>query len=92
MTRNDRSEERYENVPTAVVYDTFAEMASQLTGRYLHLSESASSEEERDRWWEKVLQLRDEKRAVSSHDRDQLISHIDQWAAELKKLGTAGHG
>ncbi|WP_455355897.1 hypothetical protein [Streptomyces sp. SYSU K217416] len=76
----------YENVPTASVYDTFAETATRLTGRYTQLSDTASTPDERVRWWQKVLELRDAKRAVPAHDRAQLIAHIQQWEAELARL------
>lgn len=54
----------YENVPTALVYDTFAETATQLTGRYVHKSDTAPTAEERQQWWQKVMDLRDVKRSV----------------------------
>lgn len=73
------SADPYENVPTASVYDTFAETATQLTGLYTRLSDTAATPEERERWWQKVLELRDTKRAVPAHDRTQLIAHIKQW-------------
>ncbi|NGO40639.1 hypothetical protein [Streptomyces ureilyticus] len=76
----------YANVPTASVYDTFAETATKLSGRYTRLADTASSPEEREEWWQKVLALRDAKRAVPAHDRAQLIAHIQQWQAALTEL------
>ncbi|MFF4763346.1 hypothetical protein [Streptomyces sp. NPDC001292] len=78
--------DRYENVPTAAVYDTFAETATRLTGRYTRLSDAAPSAAEREQWWQKVLELRATKQAVPAHDRAQLIAHIDAWEAELARL------
>ncbi|MGA5579468.1 hypothetical protein ACPCK9_32285 [Streptomyces koyangensis] len=80
------SSDRYENVPTASVYDTFAELATQLTGRYTRLSDTAPSAAEREQWWQKVLELRDTKRAVPAYDRAALIAHISKWEAELARL------
>ncbi|WP_331725694.1 hypothetical protein OG264_38905 (plasmid) [Streptomyces xanthophaeus] len=82
----------YENVPTALVYDTFAETATQLTGRYVHKSDTAPTAEERQQWWQKVMDLRDVKRSVPAHDRTQLIAHIQRWTAELKVLKAEQHG
>ncbi|GAA0927787.1 hypothetical protein [Streptomyces thermoalcalitolerans] len=77
----------YADVPTTVVYDTFAETAARLTAHYTRLSDTAATPEEREQWWNKVLQLRDTRRAVPAHDRDQLIAHIQRWQAELARLG-----
>ncbi|GGO98279.1 hypothetical protein [Wenjunlia tyrosinilytica] len=79
----------FENTPTSVVYDVFAETAGLLTARYTSLSDAATSEPERERWWAKVMELRDTKRAVPAHDREQLIVHITRWAADLKALESA---
>ncbi|MGA5425183.1 hypothetical protein [Streptomyces lavendulocolor] len=84
------SADRYENVPTASVYDTFAETATQLTGLYTRLSDTAATPVERERWWQKVLELRDTKWSVSAHDRAQLIAHIQQWEDLLTRHRAAG--
>ncbi|MFI9155684.1 hypothetical protein [Streptomyces sp. NPDC053367] len=81
-----QSADRYDNVPTAAVYDTFAETATRLAGRYTRLSDTAPSAAERERWWQKTLELRTIKQAVPAHDRAQLIAHIDAWEAELARL------
>ncbi|MFF9870203.1 hypothetical protein ACF1G0_33310 [Streptomyces sp. NPDC013953] len=85
MAASDRTD-RFEHVPTAMVYDTFAETATQLTGLYVHLSDTAPTAEERERWWQTVMHLRNTKRAVPAHDRAQLIAHIQRWQAELSRL------
>ncbi|MEW1639063.1 hypothetical protein AB0469_34030 [Streptomyces sp. NPDC093801] len=79
----------YENVPTAMVYDTFAETATRLSGYYNSLSNAAATPEERTRWWEKVMELRDTKRAVPAHDRARLIAHIEQWRLEITRIKDA---
>ncbi|MET8945472.1 hypothetical protein ABZX30_18270 [Streptomyces sp. NPDC004542] len=81
-----QSADPFANVPTALVYDTFTETANQLTARYTQLSDTASTPEERERWWQKVLELRTVKRAVPAADRDQLIAHVQGWKAELAGL------
>lgn len=91
MTENAHLDDPYADVPTTSVYDTFAETANQLTGRLTHLSDTAATPEERERWWQKVMALRDTKRAVPAHDRAQLIANIQQWETELAQLkGTRG--
>ncbi|MBO0657224.1 hypothetical protein [Streptomyces triculaminicus] len=72
-----------------MVYDTFAETASQLTGQYIALSRAASTEEESEEWWQKVMTLRDTQHAVPARDRAQLIAHIRIWRAELEALKAA---
>ncbi|MFJ4622566.1 hypothetical protein [Streptomyces sp. NPDC088812] len=79
----------YHDVPTAMVFDVFAETATRLIGRYNHLSETALTKDEQDAWWEKVIRLRDAKRAVPAQDRDQLIARIQEWAKELELLESA---
>ncbi|WP_031080313.1 hypothetical protein [Streptomyces sp. NRRL S-118] len=85
MAASDRTD-RFEHAPTASVYDSFAETATQLTGCYMHLADNASNPAERDGWWRKLMDLRDAKRAVPAHDRAQLIAHTQQWEAELARL------
>ncbi|GAA0925029.1 hypothetical protein [Streptomyces thermoalcalitolerans] len=78
--------DRYAHVPTAMVYDTFAETAARLTGRYVYLSDNAASPEEREQWRQKVMELQEAEEAVPPYDRDQLIAHIQRWKAELARL------
>jgi hypothetical protein len=79
--------ETFENIPTAMVYDTFTAAASALMGQYVQLSRAASTSEERDTWWAKVLELRDlQHGGVHPDDRAALIEHIHRWRAELKVL------
>ncbi|MFI5687624.1 hypothetical protein [Streptomyces sp. NPDC051636] len=46
----------------------------------------STSPEERERWWQKVLELRATKRAVPAHDRAALIARIGEREAELARL------
>ena len=78
--------ENFDNVPTAMVYDTFAEAASALSGRYMRLSDTAPTSQEREAWWTKVLELRDLKRSIHPDDRAALIEHVHRWRTELKAL------
>ncbi|MFJ8195281.1 hypothetical protein ACIQ8D_36980 [Streptomyces sp. NPDC096094] len=82
------SSDPYENTPTSVVYDIFTEVYGQLVGRYTELSDAAGGAEQ-ERWWERVIALRDEKRAVPAFDREQLIAHIKQWTDEMCALERA---
>ncbi|QFQ98722.1 hypothetical protein F9278_24025 [Streptomyces phaeolivaceus] len=85
-------EDPYRDVPTAAVFDLFAEAANRLTGRLVHLSNHADTEVERDHWWALVMRLRNIRRSVPAHDREQLISYIKKWTKELEELGSAGRG
>lgn len=80
----------YENVPTATVYDVFADTASDLSAYYICLHRSATDEQERERLWRKVLELRDAKHAVPAYDRALLIAHIHAWRAELEEFRAGG--
>ncbi|MFV8133190.1 hypothetical protein [Streptomyces syringium] len=88
MSTHSQQSEPYENTPTAMVYEEFAEAESQLSAQYISLHRAAADEAERARLWQKVIGLRDAKRAVPAHDRDQLITHIRIWRAELEELKT----
>lgn len=76
----------YQGVPTAVVYDVFAETVTTLTALYNTRSNKAESPERRQAWWAKVMELRDTSEAVPAHDRAALIEHIITWQREIKKL------
>ncbi|MFF2025968.1 hypothetical protein ACFVW2_29775 [Streptomyces sp. NPDC058171] len=82
----------YRDVPTAMVFDVFAETATRLISRYNRLSDTAATQEDRAAWWEKLMRLRDEKLAVPAYDREQLIAHIQTWTAEIERLESAGRG
>jgi hypothetical protein len=58
----------------------------------MRFKRSASTQEEQDAWWAKVLQVRDLKFSVPAHDRAALIEHIHQWRAELAELDTDARG
>jgi hypothetical protein len=84
--------ENFDNVPTAMVYDSFTEAASALGSRYMRLSDTAPTSQEREVWWAKVLELRDAQRDVPAGDRAALIEHIQRWRAELKALEANARG
>ncbi|MFJ5901879.1 hypothetical protein ACIQFZ_42655 [Streptomyces sp. NPDC093064] len=89
MSTPQRKPSAYHDAPTAMVFDLLAETATRLIGRYNHLSETATTKEELDAWWEKVIRLRDAKRAVPAQDPDQLIARIQEWTEELELLESA---
>ncbi|MFJ1550714.1 hypothetical protein [Streptomyces sp. NPDC088246] len=82
----------YQDVPTAMVFDEFSETATTLTGLYNGRSKGAATAEEREEWWDKVMALRDARRAVPAHDRDQLIAHIARWTRESEELESSERG
>ncbi|GHF88998.1 hypothetical protein GCM10018790_77970 [Kitasatospora xanthocidica] len=81
-----------EDVPTSVVYDMFAETATHLSARYVGLYDDATAERERQDWWTKVLDLRDERDAVDPYDRAALIAKITVWTAEIRALDKERRG
>lgn len=82
----------YQDVPTTVVFDEFSETATTLTGLYNSRSKGAATAEKREEWWDKVMALRNARRAVPAHDRDQLIAHITRWTREIEELESSERG
>jgi hypothetical protein len=82
----------FDNIPTAMVYETFAETASAVSSHYMRLSDTADTAQDRDAAWAKVLELRDLKYSVPADDRAALIEHIQQWRADLKALEARNGG
>jgi hypothetical protein len=82
----------FEDVPTATVFDVFAETASQLIGHYVGRSQRADTQEERAGMWIKAMAVRDAKHEVPARDRKQLIEHIQVWRREIARLDEGGHG
>ncbi|MFI1285151.1 hypothetical protein ACH4U5_31080 [Streptomyces sp. NPDC020858] len=80
----------YENTPTAMVYDVFAETANELIGRYTSLSDAAGDAADRERWWALALAVRDTRRSVPAQAREQLLQSIARWKADIKALEAAG--
>jgi hypothetical protein len=82
----------FENVPTAMVFDTFTEAAAALRSHYMRLSDEAKTALEPDVWWGRILDLRDAEHAVGADDRDALIEHIAKWRTELAALKASERG
>ncbi|MCK9877355.1 hypothetical protein MXD59_16525 [Frankia sp. Ag45/Mut15] len=81
-----------DDVPTSVVYDMATETATHLSAHYVQLSRSAATEDERQRWWTRVIELRDAKDAVNAHDRATLLARISAWTAEIRALDEEHRG
>ncbi|MEU7106450.1 hypothetical protein ABZ951_15540, partial [Streptomyces sp. NPDC046215] len=64
MSASAQQPDPYENTPTAMVYEEFAEAESQLSAQYIARHRAAADEAERARLWQKIIDLRDAKRAV----------------------------
>ncbi|CAI7974460.1 conserved hypothetical protein [Frankia sp. Hr75.2] len=92
MTEHSPTPTIPDDVPTSVVYDMAAETATHLSARYVRLSESVATEDERQRWWTKVIELRDAKDAVDAHDRATLLARISAWTAEIRALDEERRG
>ncbi|KIF01040.1 hypothetical protein PL81_37780 [Streptomyces sp. RSD-27] len=79
----------YENTPTAMVYDVFAETANDLIGLCTHRSDTAPDPAAREQWWQRALAVRDARRAVQPQDREALLQHITSWKQEIEMLKAA---
>ncbi|MET9610379.1 hypothetical protein ABZZ17_35780 [Streptomyces sp. NPDC006512] len=79
----------FENTDTAMVYDIFAETGNQLIGRYMARYYAAEDAAERDKWWQLVLKIRDDRRAVDPHDRQALLEHISAWKQVIAEVAAA---
>ncbi|WP_225839792.1 hypothetical protein [Streptomyces sp. NK08204] len=73
-------------------YDICAETATQLSARYVRLSDDTTNENEWRDWWNKVVYLRDEKNAVDAHDRATMIAKITAWTTAIRELGEQRRG
>lgn len=76
----------YATIPDTVVYDVFADTETELSGVYIYFCDHAETEEERERWWAKVKELRDLRRSVLAEDRDAQLAYIERWRAEITEL------
>lgn len=87
MTGLTPEEQRfYADSPTTVLYDIFADAATRLGGRLVALARAAETDTDRGRWRQRMYEIEDQKEAVDPDDRDALVSHIEQWNAELSHL------
>ncbi|MEU9802738.1 hypothetical protein [Streptomyces sp. NPDC051000] len=78
--------EAFEDVPTATVYDIFAETASRLIGLFMARAQAASEGEQPQRWRDQALAVRAATRQVPAHDRGELLKHIAQWQNDIIRL------
>lgn len=76
--------------PTTVIHGIFSDTATRLSGTYVDLSRRAATVAERERWWEKVLELEPFRRSVDPDDREALVSHIKQWRSENNRYLSPG--
>lgn len=72
-------------LPDSVIYDIFADTATRLGGKYIHLADEADSPEHEEYWIKKSVALRDEKQAVTPGNRAVLVEHINRWLTELEE-------
>ncbi|WP_141720818.1 hypothetical protein [Streptomyces sp. Ncost-T10-10d] len=71
-----------------MVFSTSMRRCTVVPGR----SKGAATAEEREEWWNKVMALRNSRRVVRAHDRDQLIEHIALWARKIEELESSQRG
>ncbi|MEU3229174.1 hypothetical protein [Nocardiopsis alba] len=87
MTGLTPEEQRfYADSPTTVLYDIFTDTATHLGGKLVALARAAETDTDRGHWRQRMYEIEDQKEAVDPDDRDALVSHIEQWNAELSHL------
>ncbi|MGW2203219.1 hypothetical protein [Streptomyces sp. NPDC001774] len=79
----------YENTPTTMVFDVFTETSNELIGLLTHRSDNATDPDTREAWWQRVLAVRDARRAVDPQNRQALLQRISTWRAEIETLKVA---
>ncbi|GAA3730948.1 hypothetical protein HDA32_005606 [Spinactinospora alkalitolerans] len=79
-------EDFYAKSSITVVFDIFADTATRIGGKYVHLADHAATEEERRHWKAKIYEVRDQRRAADPDDREALVAHIKRWQAEVARL------
>ncbi|MFD7626333.1 hypothetical protein ACFV7Q_09830 [Streptomyces sp. NPDC059851] len=79
----------YEHTPTAMVFDVFTEVSNELVGLLTHRSDAATDPAERELWWQRVLGVRDARRAADPQNRPALLEHITDWKLEIEQLKAA---
>ncbi|MFF2780363.1 hypothetical protein ACFVU3_36355 [Streptomyces sp. NPDC058052] len=75
-----------EHTPTTIVYDIAVENANELIGLLAHRSNTAADPATREAWWQRVLAVRDARRAVDPLDRQALLDQISLWKTETETL------
>ncbi|MFD3686514.1 hypothetical protein ACFWTE_17035 [Nocardiopsis sp. NPDC058631] len=65
-------------------------MSTELAAHYVVLHDEASDEYERHCWLERVIDVREQKRAVAPTDRDALVRCIEAWTDALHGLRRIG--
>ncbi|GHE32299.1 hypothetical protein [Streptomyces hydrogenans] len=75
-----------EHTPTTIVYDIAAETANELIGLLTHRSDTAADPATREARWQRVLAVRDARRAVDPLDRQALLDQISLWRTEIETL------
>ncbi|WP_186779885.1 hypothetical protein [Streptomyces salinarius] len=79
----------YEHTPTAMIFDIFTETSNDLIGLLTHRSDTAADPIVREATWQRVLAVRDARRAVDPQDRQALLEHISVWKAEIETVKAA---
>ncbi|MEU0492434.1 hypothetical protein ABZ249_24655 [Nocardiopsis sp. NPDC006139] len=65
---------------------TFLAVGDELAGRYVALHDGARDEHEKQCWLDRVIDVREQKRAVGATDREALSRCIGEWSETLEAL------
>ncbi|MFD3484978.1 hypothetical protein [Streptomyces sp. NPDC058665] len=76
----------FDDVPTATVYDVFAETASRLIGLLMARAQAGAEAEQSQQWQERAHAVRAATRRVPARDRDELLEQIAQWQSDIARL------
>jgi len=76
----------WKRTPLPVLYDVFREAATTLLASYLAFQRKAKTDEEQQLWAELRRGLIETRDAVSSQDREHMVTLIEQWSEEAARL------
>lgn len=74
----------------ALLRRTFTALGDELARRYVALHDAARNGYERQCWLDRVIDLRERRRAVEATDREALTRCIEEWSQALDGLRAIG--
>jgi hypothetical protein len=77
------------NLPTPVVSNVLSEVKNRLVGHYVHLSNTADTEDARHAAWREVLALDKQHSEARADDRTTMIELITTWGKRFRELKSA---
>lgn len=78
------------NADHAFALVMFEGLRHRLASRLVALHDAAPDPYDRGRWQERVVELRDQVRAVDTADADQVLACVEEWSQALDDLEVFG--